>query len=269
MTQRTLIAVIGCGALGRIFSLNTQKLLGEHYQICALLARHFDHAAALAEEIDAKPVHNLDELLAQKPKMVIEFAGAQALREYGEVILSHGIDLVAVSIGALADRDLKNRLIQVARDNHATLHIPNGAIGGLDLMQTFALMQGAKLEIENIKAPKSLNGAPYLKGQTLPEDRPTTVFEGSVKEAITGFPKNVNVAVAASLATEPEFAHVTIKSDPNTHVNTHHLTLKNELMTAEITISSKPDPRNPKSSTSTAWSVIALLKNLASPVKYF
>ena len=136
-------------------------------------------------------------------------------------------------------------------------------------MRTFALMQGATLEIENIKAPKSLNGAPYLKGQTLPEDHPMTVFEGGVKEAIAGFPKNVNVAVAASLATEASSSHVTIKSDPSTNVNTHHLMLKNALMTADITISSKPDPMNPKSSTSTAWSVIALLQNIASPIRFF
>ena len=38
---------------------------------------------------------------------------------------------------------------------------------------------------------------------------------------------------------------------------------------AIIEISSKIDPKNPKSSVTAAWSVAALLKNLASPVQYF
>ena len=38
-----------------------------------------------------------------------------------------------------------------------------------------------------------------------------------------------------------------------------------------VTVAGTPcdDPANPKSSTSTAWSVVALLKNLASPVQFF
>ena len=40
-------------------------------------------------------------------------------------------------------------------------------------------------------------------------------------------------------------------------------------MHAELSIASKPDPANPKSSTSAAWSVIALLRNLVSDVVFF
>ncbi len=263
------IAVIGCGALGTIFCQNAVKLLSKDYQITSLLANHFEHAQTLAQSIGVTAVHSAEELLATNPDIVVEFAGRDALKQYGEKILSQGCDLVAVSAGALADESFKERLIEAARLAGSRLYIPNGAIGGLDLMQTFALMGNAQLTIGNTKAPKSLNGAPYLKGQNLPEDQKVTVFTGSVKDAIEGFPKNVNVAVVATLATDPEQVQVTIQSDPTTEVNTHHLQIKNDLMTAEITIASKPDPRNPKSSTSTAWSVIALLKNLASPIRFY
>ena len=46
---------------------------------------------------------------------------------------------------------------------------PNGAIGALDLMQTFALMGDVQIEIGNRKAPKSLEGAPYLKVKHYPQ----------------------------------------------------------------------------------------------------
>ena len=49
----------------------------------------------------------------------------------------------------------------------------------------------------------------------------------------------------------------------------HAITCQNDCVKAEITITSKPDPVNPKSSIVTAWSVVAMLRNLASPVEFF
>lgn len=40
-------------------------------------------------------------------------------------------------------------------------------------------------------------------------------------------------------------------------------------MHCELFFHSAYDPKNPCSSTSTAWSVLALLKNLESPISYF
>lgn len=78
------------------------------------------------------------------------------------------------------------------------------------------------------------------------------------------------MAVAAALASDTlDKATVKITSDPQSEENIHHIVLKNNLMRAELTVAGKPDPANPKSSTSTAWSVVALLKNLASPVQFF
>ena len=45
--------------------------------------------------------------------------------------------------------------------------------------------------------------------------------------------------------------------------------MENEKAKAVVEITSKPDPKNPKSSVTAAWSVAALLKNLADPVQYF
>ena len=78
------------------------------------------------------------------------------------------------------------------------------------------------------------------------------------------------MAVAAALASGTlNEATVRITSDPLSSENIHRIVLKNKLMRAEVTIAGKPDPANPRSSTSTAWSVVALLKNLASPVSFY
>lgn len=264
------IAVIGAGALSRIFCTQTQKLLSHDYRIVAVMARHIEHAENLAKDLNAKACTSLTELFDEKPDIVVEFAGRDAVKSYALDVLKKGSDLIIASIGALADDDFRKNLTDTARAEHRKVYLPNGAIGALDLMQTFALMGEAKVTIGNAKAPRSLEGAPYLKGQSLPTDKKAVIFEGSVHDAINGFPKNVNVAVAAALASDTlNEATVRITSDPLSTENIHHIVLKNDLMRAEVTIAGKPDPANPKSSTSTAWSVVALLKNLASPLSFY
>lgn len=264
------VAVIGAGALARIFCIQTQKLLADDYKIVAVMARHQEHADALAQEIKADSCTSLDDLLSSFPDIVVEFAGREAVKQYAIPVLEHGSDLVIASIGALADDKFRRNLEKTAQDNHKKVYLPNGAIGALDLMQTFALMGEAEVTIGNTKAPKSLEGAPYLEGKTLSLEEKEVIFKGSVTDAINGFPKNVNVAVAASLASDSlKNATVQITSDPDASENIHHIVLKNQLMRAELTVAGKPDPANPKSSTSAAWSIVALLKNLASPIAFF
>lgn len=264
------VAVIGAGALAHIFCRETQRLLSDDYRIVAVMTRHEEHANELAESLDADACTTLDDLLSSFPDIVVEFAGREAVKEYAQRVLEHGSDLVIASIGALADDAFRKHLEAVAKDSHRKVYLPNGAIGALDLMQTFALMGNAEVVISNTKAPKSLEGAPYLNGETLASDKKEVIFTGSVPDAINGFPKNVNVAVAAALASGTLYdATVQITGDPDSTENIHRIRLKNNLMRAELTVASKPDPANPKSSTSTAWSVVALLKNLASPVQFF
>lgn len=260
------VAVIGCGALGGILARNFKQVLGAHYTLCGLLANHFEHAEALAAEVETTPCHDLTELLAQQPDLVVEIAGGPAVRQYGEQVLRSGCDLVVVSIGALADAGLKAALEAAARESGTMIYLVNGAIVGLDLMQTAALMGGTTAAIESSKAPRSLNGAPGLGGRKLSEDREETAFSGSVEQAIAGFPKNVNVAVAASLASGCPDITVSVRSVPGLTENCHRITVENRTLSAELTVRARPDPENPRSSTATAWSVLALLKNLAGPI---
>lgn len=264
------IAVIGAGALSKIFCEQVQKQLVQQYSIVAVMSRNIEHANSLAQAVSALPCIAIDQLLSVKPDIVVEFASRDAVAEYGETVLKAGCDFVVVSIGALSNDILKRRLETAAQEANRKIYIPNGAVGGLDLMQTFATMGPCKVVIQNTKAPKSLAGAPYLKDKTLSKTEAEVLYEGDVATAINGFPKNVNVAVASALASESmNTATVRVKSDPETTRNTHSIRLTNDLMQAQLTISSRPDPANPKSSTSTAYSVVALLKNLASPIQFF
>jgi len=263
------LAVIGCGALGRILCTNVKKLLGDKYEIVGLFDLNREAGVALANDVGSVFVEKIEDLYAMKPDITVEIAGIPAAKAYGEEILKNVSDFIIVSVGSLADEDFKNKLVNAAEESGHRLYIPNGAVGGFDLMQIFSLMGAKSVSIESTKAPRSLNGAPYLEGRELSETEEELVFKGNVKDAIKGFPKNVNVAVATALASDFENTEVRIRSVPNKRENSHAITLEGENMKAEIKITSTPDPVNPKSSVSAAWSVVALLKNLASPMFFY
>lgn len=227
---------------------------------------------------------SVEELLEARPDIVVEAAGGDAARQYAEAVLRAGVSFILLSGGVLADETFATRLRDAAELGGSVLHVASGAIGGFDLMRTLAFrerqlaLRGQKAlpgqelsaRVDNYKAPGSLNGAPFLAGQPLPEDSRVEVFAGSARDAIAGFPKNVNVAVAAASASAGmERTVVTITSDPALTENTHRILVQGFGVRADMTFASLPDPENPRSSTMTAWSVLALLDEMSSSVRYF
>ncbi len=267
--KKKKVALIGYGALGRIFSMALTEKLAENYIISGVLEQNSDFFETINSD-GFNIYKDIAELIADKPDYVVEMAGGGAIRALAKRILSSGIKLVIASIGALADDELRNDLIKTASEHETKFYLISGAIGGFDVLQTIQLMGGSKGIIENFKAPVSLNGAPYLNGKLLSEECVTDVFSGNAREAIVGFPNNVNVAVSSALASVGlDNMKVDIQSVPGLEDNVHKVTVSNPLVKAVIEISSSPDRNNPKSSTMTAWSAVALLKNLASPMELF
>lgn len=260
-------AVIGCGALGTILVTNFAK--AEGWTLTGVMARTRAHAEVLAQKAGCRAATTLEALLEDKPDLVIEIAGIEAAKAYGEAVLEAGCDFVLVSAGALADLEWKRRMIECARRTGRRIHVASGAVGGFDVLRTAALMGVDEVLFESTKSPGSLSGAPGLEGRTLPEDRETVAFEGGVEETVRGFPKNINVAAATSAAADAPNLRVRLVSKPGLTVNTHHIDVKAGEMRCELFFHSAFDANNPRSSTSTAWSVLALLRNLESPIAYF
>ncbi|MCF0254054.1 MAG: DUF108 domain-containing protein [Duodenibacillus sp.] len=263
------VALIGCGALAEVFAANLPRVAGGAYALAGALGRDPARAEAFCGRHGCARYASLAELVEDRPGIAVEFAGGGAVRDCAEALLAAGVPLVAASVGALADAGLRDRLAAAARAGGSRLYLPCGAIGGLDLMRAYALMGEPEVEITSVKAPASLAGAPGLAGRALSQAEEETVFAGGVAEAIAGFPKNVNVAVAASLASGAPAARVTVVSRPGTAENLHRIRIACGPARATLEIASRPDPANPRSSASTAFSALALLESLASPVAFF
>lgn len=265
--EKKTVALLGCGALGSILAEGVQRRLGDAYTLAGILCSTPARSRAAGVRFSCKGYQSLEELLAERPDYVAEAATGEAVRVCGSAILRGGSDLILLSAGVLTDETLRGDLEAAARAGGTHLWIASGAIGGFDLMRTMALMGPTAICVDSVKAPASLEGAPFLKGRRL-GDAPCRIFDGTVEEAIAGFPKNVNVA-AALAAAGVEQVRARIDSQPGLTENIHRIALNNTSVSVSLEIASRPDPENPRSSSLAAWSVLALLRELASPLRFF
>lgn len=263
------LAIVGSGSLGTIIGQLIIKELSEDYELLGIFSKSMENVLKLSTKLNCKAYESLDEIIEDRPDYIIEAASPYVVKDIGIKILESGINLIPLSVGAFADRDFYKNMKEMAKKNNSRVHIPSGAVGGFDVLQGALLMEDVEVEIHTEKSPKSLNGAPFLRGRILSEYKVENIFTGSAKEAIKDFPKNVNVAVATALATVGvNKTRVSITSIPNSKSNKHQIKLIGDTIKVDISIESTPSPNNPKSSSLAAYSVIVLLKNLVAPISF-
>lgn len=262
------LAIIGCGFLGNIVAKACRDGLLEDYELVAAMSRDHQKARSLTALAGGKACLNLKELLEEKPDYVLEMASVQSIRDMAVPVLRQGCSLVPLSIGAFADRAFYEEVQAAAREGGAKVHIPSGAVGGFDVLQTISLMaqaEGAQLQagIETRKGPASLQNTPLYQEAMMTEEADRQVFCGTAQEAIALLPTKVNVAVATALASAgPEHTTARIVSVPGMAGDDHKLTVEMDGMKAVVDIYSR-------TASIAGWSVVALLRNLASPVVFY
>jgi aspartate dehydrogenase len=148
--------------------------------------------------------------------------------------------------------------------------VPTGALLGLDAVTAAAEGTIHSVRMITRKPPGGLVGAPYLVTHGISVEGLNTarrVFSGSAREAAAGFPANVNVAAALSLAgIGPDRTVVEIWADPAVERNCH--TIKVDADSARFTLSIENVPsENPRTGRITALSVIAALRKLHAPLR--
>ena len=267
--MKKTVGIIGSGSLGTIIGEGIVTHLKDSWELVGIYNRTPDKGKKLADKLKVPYVETLELLINKRPDVIIEGTIVDVLKEIAVPVLNAGCDLIPLSIGGFACEAFKKEVEEVARQSGSRIHLVPGAIGGFDFIQGALLKSPLRAKIVSTKSPVSLQGAPGLK-EPLPEDREVVAFSGNAKEAILKFPKNVNVAVALSLATElpPEKTEVEIVSVPGLKVNSHKVTIEGQFGSAEFTIQSKPSAINPKSSETAALSVLAKLKNMNTPLAF-
>lgn len=266
--MKTKFGIIGCGFLGNIVANAWKDGLLPDYELVGVTSRTRESAVQTAEAVGCRACADLDELLALEPEYLVETASVETVRSIAVPVLRRGVNLVVISIGAFADPDLYAQVQAAAREGGAKVHLASGAIGGFDVLQTVTLMAQAQhlpetAGIETHTGAQGFRNTPVWAEQLLTDTEKTTVFTGSARRAIETFPRRVNVAVATSLATTgPEVTGVTMHSVPGWVGDDHRITAEIDGVRAVVDIDSR-------TSAIAGWSVVALLRNLSSPVCFY
>ena len=260
------IAIAGLGAVG----LAVARALDAGIPGCTLAAvsaRDRTAAAArLAGLAHPVPVVEID-ALEPLADLVVECAPAALLPEIATPFLRAGKAALVLSAGALLGRE---ELVELARAHGGRIIVPTGALLGLD-----AVLAAAEGEIHDVtmvtrKPVRGLVGAPYLVQHGIDIEtirEPMRIFSGTAREAAAGFPANLNVAVALSLAgIGPDRTKLEIWADPALQRNMHSIRVDSDSARFTMSIENIPS-ENPKTGRITALSVIACLRKLGAPLR--
>lgn len=261
------LAIVGCGKLAEIVVDAIIKGLLPNYRLIGAVSRTLERAQYLSDKINSSQkdiqcnaFESVDDLLALKVDYIVESANPEALKNFALRALKNGSSLVPLSLGAFANEKFYEDVQKIALENNVKVYIPSGAIGGLDVMRTIALMGESTVNFKTEKSPASLVDTDVYDEKLETEKR--EVFNGNAKEAIALFPTKVNVAVAASLASVgTNNINVSINSIPGYSGDKHCITMQSDEVTAQLDVYSK-------TSDIAGWSVVNTLRNITSPIVF-
>ncbi|MCY3997552.1 MAG: aspartate dehydrogenase [Rhodobacter sp.] len=250
------IGLIGKGAIARYV---LSAIDGRGHEIGAILLR----PERIAPDADLE-VGSVDALPSDLD-LIIDCAGHRALATYGPRILARGMDMITVSLGALADPCTEVALTQAARDGDARLHLASGAIGALDCLSAARIGTLTSVTYTGRKPPQGWKGSPAgrkLDLDALPEGEHVH-FAGSARAAALDYPKNANVAAAVALAGLGfDKTQVQLIADATITRNIHEVTATGDFGRFHFRISGSSLPGNPRSSALAAMSVLSKLDRI-------
>ena len=238
------IGIIGCGAIGTLIAESVENGIVKCDGLI-LYDSDVSRSANLKKllYIPIIVVESVEEMIGLRPVVIVEAASQIAAKQYVSKVLGADIDLIVMSVGALLDLDVQS----------SKLHVPSGAIGGIDAIDAASLVGVTDVTLTTRKNPKVLD---------MDNREEKTVYEGDAKEAVKRFPREMNVAARLALAVKPVEVKVQVVSDPKVDRNVHEVNVKWKHGDMWLRFSNEPHPANPKTSALAAWSAISLLKKI-------
>jgi aspartate dehydrogenase len=260
------VGLAGLGAVGREVGRRLEQGI-DGLMLAAVSVRDVDKAIRSIPRIGAAIAVLSPERLAESCDVVVECLPPALFRRVAEPAIARGLIFMPLSAGRLLDNwDLAER----ARETGARIVVPTGALIGLDAVRAAAEGEIRTVTMITRKPPAGLAGAPYLVAHdiSLADLRaPLKVFSGSAREGARGFPANVNVAAALSLAgIGPDRTRLEIWADPTVARNTHHIEVDADTARFSMTIENVPSD-NPRTGRIVALSTVAALRGLVSTLK--
>jgi aspartate dehydrogenase len=257
--SKARVAVAGLGAIGASVVRELDRGI-EGLVLTAVSAQNIARHRAWLDELMSTPDVLPIEQLAEIADIVVECAPSKLVRSIVAPVVARGKTAIVLSVGALLENE---DLIDLAKDNGGQIVVPTGALIGLDAVTAAAEGTIHSVRLVTRKPLQGLVGAPHLVENKIEIEgltEPLRIFEGTAREAAKGFPANLNVGVALSLAgIGPDRTRVEIWADPTVTRNTHRIEVDSDSARFSMSIENIPS-ENPKTGRITALSVIACLR---------
>ena len=260
---------VGIAGLGAVGWPVARKLDGgiEGLELVAVAVRRPGRAREKLSALNRPPALVMPGDLAALADVIVECVPAAVFDQVARPAVEAGRIFIPISVGAMLERA---DLVERARATGARILVPTGALVGLDAVRAAAESEIAEARIITRKPPKSLAGAPYLEQQGISLENlaePLRLFAGPAAEGVKGFPANVNVAAALSLAgIGPERTQLEIWADPDLQYNTHRIEVVSDSARLSLKIENVPSEETPGTGKITALSIIAQLRRLVEPM---
>jgi aspartate dehydrogenase len=261
------LAIAGLGSIGLAVARRVDAGDIPGLSLATVAARDHDKAHRNMAGFRTQPSIVALGDLAEHADVVLECIPGQHFAEVARPTIERGRIFMPLSVGQLLNH---MDLVERAKATSARILVPTGALLGLDAVRAVAEGEVHSVTIVTRKPPAGLKGAPHLVANSISVDgltEPLRVFAGTAREAIKGFPANVNVAVALSLAgIGPDRTTVEVWADPAVTRNTHTIAVRSDSSDLTMTIANIPSPDNPATGKVTALSAIAALRRLTAPL---
>jgi aspartate dehydrogenase len=256
------ITLIGYGAIARVMLKHLATRTRLRVAHVVVLAREVDSARAdlpaSIEVLTAVPTH------ATIPTdLVLECAGHAALAAHVIPALERGTPCAVLSIGALSERGLPERLQAAAEAGNTQVHLLSGAIGAIDALASAKLAGLTSVTYTGRKPPIGWQGTPAEKVCDLANlSEAAVILQATAREAASLYPKNANVAATVSLAgLGMDATQVRLIADPSVTENIHTIEAVGAFGSFKLEMRGNPLPENPKTSMLTVLSALRFLDN--------
>jgi aspartate dehydrogenase len=254
------VAQIGFGGLGRIVARHLSRDPAVQVAAVAARARQTDEIRDVLGDVPI--VEGPRGLLACRPDLVVECASHGAFRQYAEPVLGAGVDMIAVSSGVLAEAAYRERVLGAAAGAGASLEIPSGAIGAIDVVAAARTAGLEHVAYVTRKSPKAWRGTPAAEMIDLDRVRePVLFFDETAERAALLFTDKANVCATLALAGAGfERTRVRFWVDPAVTKSVHEIEADGPCGTLKIELANNVADDG-KASLLTAMSIVRAVRN--------
>lgn len=255
------LGLYGCGKLNWIVAKSYKMGLLSDYEIVGCYSKTKESVDELSKFLEIEPCYSYDELLNRKPEYIAEATNPKATKDVLIKTLESKVNVVLLSIGALADEKYYKEVEMIAKKNNVKIHLASGAICGFQVLQTAKLMNLTKAKLTNTKGPRALSRSSLYKPNMEYENE--VAFNGSAYEAILNLPTGINVGVATALATMGVHeTEILIQTQPGFIGDSQCIDIEcGDEIKAHLDVYSR-------TSDIAGYSVVALLRNLTSSIVF-